>query len=790
MMKFIPFFASWVYSIAVVASGADIYVSPTGDDAAAGTSTAPLATIAAARDKADAVKANGPVTVHLTAGTYYLKAPVLFGAANSGTASAPITYKGEGKAIISGGIKVTTPWTSTTLNNVSVQTTKIAANLHVDQLFLNGKVQILARYPNYSFTARPLNGSAGDAESKAYAGANPAEGPGYIRGIHSSQWGGNDYYITGKSSKQWVGDNNRGSGMSSTMAENVIEFLDSPGEWFYRKSTGDLWFYPPAGANLSTATVELASISQLLRFVGTSGTSATSVKYITFDNVVFTHAYRSLFDSTGEFYEKVTASDWGICRKGAVFMQNAENITIQNCLFDHVGGNGVFMSAYNRHNVVYNCDVEGTGANCVCMFGLRSSIRCPNAQGSIPACSDRMPGPLTDDYPAYCVAKNNLMDTLGIFEKQVSGCAFSATQFDTISHNSMCHMPRAGINFCDGCWGGTVIEYNWVYDCVRETGDHGPFNAWGRDRNAILGMGDANNSLLDSWHPTIIRINRFEAPSGMFGIDLDDDATNYYQEKNLILGAGYKVQAERYNTYINGVSVTTGGNGNVQFHLLVANSHNYGARNIFFGKQACVYQAYGSGDVNNAHSYLAQWDSNNVYSTAGSVTISGWNNCGSTMSTWASWTGSGLDKHSLTSDPVFVDTQKVFRAGYLPRGDYNPTNQAVINTLHFETFPMDSFGAMGTPGPKFTDETINPTELHVIDLQSLSMRYSSRRLTISADGPYNAAITTVSGRTLASLQGRGVSCFALDAKRFGCGAYLLVVNTKYGVAWRRFIVSN
>ena len=60
-------------------------------------------------------------------------------------------------------------------------------------------------------------------------------------------------------------------------------------------------------------------------------------------------------------------------------MQNAENITIENCLFDHVGGNGVFMSAYNDHNVVSNCDFEGTGANCVCLFGLRSSIRCPNS---------------------------------------------------------------------------------------------------------------------------------------------------------------------------------------------------------------------------------------------------------------------------------------------------------------------------------------------------------------------------------------------------------------------------
>jgi hypothetical protein len=43
-------------------------------------------------------------------------------------------------------------------------------------------------------------------------------------------------------------------------------------------------------------------------------------------------------------------------------------------------------------------------------------------------------------------------------------------------------MPRAGICIGDGTWGGHVIEFNHIYDTVRETGDHGPFNAWGRER--------------------------------------------------------------------------------------------------------------------------------------------------------------------------------------------------------------------------------------------------------------------------------------------------------------------
>ena len=52
----------------------------------------------------------------------------------------------------------------------------------------------------------------------------------------------------------------------------------------------------------------------------------------------------------------------------------------------------------------------------------------------------------------------------------------------TVSHCSIYDMPRAGINIGDGCWGGHVIEFCDVFDTVLETGDHGSFNSWGRDR--------------------------------------------------------------------------------------------------------------------------------------------------------------------------------------------------------------------------------------------------------------------------------------------------------------------
>ena len=59
----------------------------------------------------------------------------------------------------------------------------------------------------------------------------------------------------------------------------------------------------------------------------------------------------------------------------------------------------------------------------------------------------------------------------------------------TVSHCSIYDMPRAGINIGDGCWGGHVIEFCDVFDTVKETGDHGSFNSWGRDRYWLPNIG-------------------------------------------------------------------------------------------------------------------------------------------------------------------------------------------------------------------------------------------------------------------------------------------------------------
>jgi hypothetical protein len=785
---------SFFCATAVVFGASDIYVSPTGNDGAAGTIAAPLQTLTAARDKADQLKAtNPPVTIYFRAGTYYLNAPVTFAPANSGTASAPIIYRsfpGE-RAVISGGIKLNNPtWTT---YNGSIMVTTIATNQKVDQLFLNGQRQILARYPNFTAGQR-LDGYAADATSAAKVGqwANPGEGPGYIRAIHNNEWGSVSYIITGKNgtalTSTWVGDNNRGSVMHSTyrMVENIFEELNAAGEWFYRKSTGQLFFWPPNGTVLNTSTIELASQDELLRFVGTSNSSANSVKYINFNNITFTHTFRTLFSKP---YELVFASDWGIARAGAIFMQNAENILIENCTFDQVGGNGIFMSGYNRRNVVYNNDFISTGASCVALMGLRSSVRCPSAQSATPTCTDRTPGPVDNvngEFPRYCRVDNNMMNKLGIFEKQPAGIALSATESDTLRHNTIHDCPRAGICFCDGSWGGHDVDYNWVYNSVMETGDHGPFNAWGRDR-IYRWQGDTSAARLDAWKTTYVHNNRFEVRPYFFGIDLDDQSCNYYQYNNLLIGGGLKLQWTMFNTYINNILH----NSMVECHGMWANSQHYVARNIlncYAPYSFCCFPNMNNAICGVVKTDVKQIDSNCIYSGGATPTFTNFDNRSASLFTLAQWQAAGLDVHSTIGNPMFTDTNKIW-PNYTPKGDFNPRTGSPALTLGFRPFAMDSFGVMGTPGVPVAQNPFIESKARSSGMGNINVHYSAGRLTVLHNGEYQVTITTALGRTVKVFNGNGRSNFKINAAFCGAGTYIALVRTKNGMVTRRFIVN-
>jgi len=574
---------------AAAGSAIEFYISQAGNDLNDGSIGSPVKTF----DRALAlVKANNnkgsDVNVYVRGGEYLLPhsidfTPDIWSGANTLTFS---PY-GTEQVTISGANAISAANWQPYAAKPGVYVANIGTGYSFDALYVNGAQQILCRYPNYAPDENlKSNITISDAQlaAKVATWANPAGG--FIRALHVNEWGGNDYIITGKNGTtlnyNWVGDNNRGSGMNTTyrMVENIFEELDSAGEWFYNQAEGNLYFWPPAGVDLSTATLQGATLEQLVTFKGEKSLQAgktaadefaysyNPVKNITFEGFTFENTHRTLFTST---YERPLRGDWGIARKGAIYMENSENISILNSTFTQLGGNGVMMSAYNKGNVVDYCDFTHIGASCVLIVGLEDAARNPSHWDPQPngdhktTMGDLGTGPRSDNYPRNITVSDCYMYDVGTVEKQVSGVCMSISSEIKVLRNTMHRFTRAAINISDGTFGGHEIAYNDVFDCVRETGDHGPINAWGRDRFWSLGGFDTNGNngalkrpyaLYDAVETTLIHNNRIHEINGSFGIDLDDGATNYKVYNNLVLGASIKCREgflrEVYNNIIVG----------------------------------------------------------------------------------------------------------------------------------------------------------------------------------------------------------------------------------------------
>ncbi len=418
------------------------------------------------------------------------------------------------------------------------------------------------------------------------------------------------------------------------------------------------------------------------------------------------------------------------------------------------------------------------GASCVAIMGLDSAARCPSSWKSTPACTDKTPGPLTNQYPAFITVNNNMMNHFGRFEKQPAGVALSRTECDTIRHNTIHDCPRAGICLCDGCWGGHIVEYNWVYNTVLETGDHGPFNAWGRDRNSRW-ANDSSAARLDAWLTTVVRNNKMKTVPMNFGIDLDDQSSNYSCYNNVLIGVGSKLQQAHFDSFRNNIIVS---GGTSEIHHILDSSGFVFAHNIVVGPD--VYEISGSMTAGWAPADIKRkmvlLDSNVLYSFGKTPNICPVYQRGTVYCTWAQWQAGGLDVHSIVGDPLFTDSAN---------GDYTVKAGSPALTMGFKNFPMDSFGVM--PVLPVGVQSYPDIPSHSTSAGSyLRFAYTAGHITISHEGQYAVSISNALGRTIAVFGGKGTSSFTLAAQSLGAGVYFAAIRTTSGLQTRRFVVGE
>ena len=637
-----------------------IYVAPSGNDSNPGTKELPLSTIAKALTVSEST--DGNVTICLREGTYRIEEPqqITPDISRSGKSLTIANYDGE-QATISGNRPLALKWQ---VHKGKIHKAHVADIDSMDALYVDGKLRPMARYPNYDSTAVRFNGTSADATSaeRIRSWKNPAGG--YLHAMHQHDWGDFHYCITGKdndSTLSMIGghQNNRKMGLSPSnrMVENIFEELDAPGEWFFDKNTSLLYYYPFENENIAKCKFETPMTDRLINIIGDSN---NPVENLLIKGINFEGTRRTFM----KHYEPLLRSDWTVHRGAAIYAEYAANCAIKDCNLYNLGGNALFFSYYNRGNTVSGCHIHDIGASAILFVGNADAVRSPSFEYNEFVALDKMDfeqGPRTSDYPTDCLVYDCLIHDIGLVEKQVTGIELSMCSNITISHNSIYAVPRAGINISEGTWGGHLIENNDIFDTVKETGDHGSINSWGRDRfwrpnyELMCSIAAAHPSLIlaDAISPNVIRCNRVRCDRG-WDIDLDDGSSNYIISENLCLNGGIKLREGFYRTVQNNILV----NNTFHPHVWIDNSGDTFTRNIVMNE----YQPINVKQWGNQCDY-------NIFANEADL---------------AAARKLGIDSASISIDLLFVNPKL---------GDFRLARTDIeAFRIGFHNFPMDGFG--------------------------------------------------------------------------------------------------
>lgn len=445
----------------------EIYVSPQGDDNNPGTEKKPLKTLVAAWENARSTKASKGIAIVLREGTYMLanalemegkdiEYPVSFGA-----------YPGE-KVTVTGGValrnfetlsKTDAPGKDKVpvIHHDKIWVTNLQGQGITDygsphpregnrlELYAKGQRMSWARYPNTGWVY--ISKVPQEKGKPVIEGRDTRLRDGIPSGRHygyfqiddptPSTWISKDVWVGGYFNYDWWDDylqvdridpkNNNvyirpphgkyGYTYGYRMYFlNALEALDSPGEWYLDRSTGDLYFWPPQGTSIEEKIYVPVNTTTLFDLQGASN--------ITFENLEF---------RTG--------------RGNAIKSTRGDNLRVLGCTFTQFGGDVVRVEGGFNH-LVKSCDVFNTSKG-----GIH--VRSGNRKTLTPGNSR--------------IENNHIHHFAEVLRTYQSGIQVGGVS-NVVSHNKIHDTPHQAIG-----WGGNehIVEYNEIYNAVTETNDAG-----------------------------------------------------------------------------------------------------------------------------------------------------------------------------------------------------------------------------------------------------------------------------------------------------------------------------
>ena len=410
-----------------------LYISPQGNDSWSGRlkepnaqkTDGPLASLKGARDALRKLRAQGPlsepVSIVISAGTYFMDEPLLLEPCDSGTKRAPITFRAEGGPAVFSGGKILTGFKVSRHGIWQLTLPEVKeGKWYFEQLYVNDRRAVRARSPNrfyyYMLQVReePVRGEKGTLrKARQIIRVRPqdiaplqelsAQELNDVIFVAYHKWNNTIRHIdkvdsekgilisTGQAMKSW---NPLRKGTRYHL-ENFASALDQPGEWFLSRD-GLLSYIPLPGEKPDSSQVVAPVIDKFIVLRG-DPKKGKYVEYINFTNLHFMHSGYNL--PAGGFEPSQAASPieaviladgaryitFESCRirhtglYGIWFRKGCSYCTVRKCLLEDLGAGGIrigetsiptFENERNHHNTVDNCIIRFGGKIFPCAVGI------------------------------------------------------------------------------------------------------------------------------------------------------------------------------------------------------------------------------------------------------------------------------------------------------------------------------------------------------------------------------------------------------------------------------------
>jgi parallel beta-helix repeat protein len=468
----------------------EYYVSASGDDSADGSKNAPFATIERARDEVRNHTENmtGNIIVHIADGEYKLDETLIFNEQDCASNGFYIKYKGDKKAIISGGERLEGFTIYDEENNI--YKVRVPEGASFRQLYLNGEKMIRADtehgYKNRIVGASRFkadgtlipewnNNGADETLEKADYGEiyiRSCEFPDFKNPedveLHIfSAWTKSILRVESVEREKEVatirvqepenklvfnrmhpdidGYSHMNTHAFAYYLTNAYELIDWDGEWYHDKSDNTLYFKVPEGVDIQSAEVVYPKLETLIKIESTNG---DRVKNVSFEGLTFKFSNWTVPSEQG--FVEVQAgmyanrcvfatNDMSVSRPAAaIYAADTENFTIKNCTVENCGAAGIDLNHATLNSVIRDNTVKNISGNGIMIgnFVVDDNTDIHTVYNP-------------EDETQICTGDkivNNLVTNIGTDYEGSVGIAAGYPRDILIACNEVCEAPYTGIS--------------------------------------------------------------------------------------------------------------------------------------------------------------------------------------------------------------------------------------------------------------------------------------------------------------------------------------------------------